>query len=58
MPRDSKLATKVTGLLRRLCSMTFWLQATAFAIVAASLLHGGITLRSAESPGSVASVAA
>jgi murein DD-endopeptidase MepM/ murein hydrolase activator NlpD len=31
-----------------MCSMTFWLQASAFVIVGGSLLHGGITLRSAE----------
>jgi murein DD-endopeptidase MepM/ murein hydrolase activator NlpD len=57
MPRDFKLAAKVPGLLRPLCSMTFWLQAGAFAIVAGSLLHGGITFRSAEPPAGVSRLA-
>ena len=33
--------------------MNFWLQASAFVIVGGSLLHGGITLRSAEPPAGV-----
>src|SRR5262245_13814091 len=51
MPRDFKLADKVPGPLRRVLSMTFWLQAGACAVVAWSLLHGGIILRSAEPEG-------
>jgi murein DD-endopeptidase MepM/ murein hydrolase activator NlpD len=53
MPRDFKLADKVPGPLRRVCSMNFWLQASAFVIVGGSLLHGGITLRSTEPPAGV-----
>jgi murein DD-endopeptidase MepM/ murein hydrolase activator NlpD len=56
MPRDFKLAEKVPGPLRRMYSMTFWVQAGAFAIVGASLLHGGISLRSAGAPASVSPV--
>jgi murein DD-endopeptidase MepM/ murein hydrolase activator NlpD len=48
MTRDFKLAAKIPGPLRRLYSVTFWLQASACAVVAWSLLNGGITLRSAE----------
>src|SRR5215472_13992616 len=48
MPRDFKLADRLPGPLRRVCSMTFWLQAAAFVIVGGSLLHGGITLHTAE----------
>ena len=44
MPRDFKLGAGLRGLLRRACSTTFWLQATALVIVAGSMLHGGITL--------------
>src|SRR5215467_2450144 len=51
MPRDFKLTDRVPGPLRRVFSMTFWLQAGACAVVAWSLLHGGITLRSAEPEG-------
>ena len=57
MPRDFKLAAKVPGLLSRVCSMTFWLQAGAFAIVAGSLLHGGMIFRAAEPPAGVSAVA-
>jgi murein DD-endopeptidase MepM/ murein hydrolase activator NlpD len=53
MPRDFKLADKVPGPLRQVCSMNFWLQASAFVIVGGSLLHGGITLRSTEPPAGV-----
>ncbi|HEY1874049.1 MAG TPA: peptidoglycan DD-metalloendopeptidase family protein [Steroidobacteraceae bacterium] len=56
MPRDFKLADRVPGPLRRMCSMTFWLQAGAFVIVGGSLLHGGITLRSAEPDAGVSAV--
>jgi len=56
MPRDFKLAAKVPGLLRPLCSMTFWLQAGAFAIVAGSLLQGGVTFRGGEPPAGVSAV--
>jgi len=48
MPRDFKLAARLPGLSRRMRSVTFWLQASAFAVVAGSLLHGGITSRSPE----------
>src|SRR6516162_6981611 len=48
MPRDFKLADRLPEPLRRVCSMTFWLQAGAFVIVGASPLQGGITLRTAE----------
>src|SRR5215475_10820804 len=58
MPRDFKLAEKVPGPLRRVYSMTFWVQAAAFVIVGGSLLHGGIRLRSAEPPASVSAVGA
>src|SRR5215471_5302753 len=51
MPRDFKLTDRVPGPLRRVFSMKFWLQAGACAVVAWSLLHGGITLRSAEPEG-------
>ena len=37
--------------------MTFWLQAGAFAIVAGSLLHGGMIFRAAEPPAGVSAVA-
>ena len=57
MPRDFKLADKVPGPLRRVCSMTFWLQACAFVIVGGSLLHGGITLRTSEPQADVSPVA-
>src|SRR6516164_9261511 len=53
MPRDFKLADRLPGPLRRVCSLTFWLQAAAFVIVGGSLLHGGITLRTAEPQASV-----
>ena len=53
MPRDFKLADRLPEPLRRVCSMTFWLQAGAFVIVGASLLQGGITLRTAETQAGV-----
>ena len=57
MPRDFNLADKVPGPLRRVCSMTFWMQAGAFVIVGGSLLHGGLTLRSAEPQAGVSTLA-
>jgi murein DD-endopeptidase MepM/ murein hydrolase activator NlpD len=56
MPRDFKLAEKVPGPLRRMYSMAFWVQAGAFVIVGGSLLHGGISLRSAGPQASVSAV--
>ena len=53
MPRDFKLADRLPEPLHRVCSMTFWLQAGAFVIVGASLLQGGITLRTAETQAGV-----
>jgi murein DD-endopeptidase MepM/ murein hydrolase activator NlpD len=38
------------------CTVTFWVQVGAFVIVAASLLQGGITLRSAEPRSGASSV--
>ena len=48
--------TGASGLLRRVCSITFWLQAGACAVVAGLLLYGGITLLSAEPRATVSPV--
>ena len=56
MPRDFKLAARLRGPLRRVCSMRFWLHASAFVIVSASLLHGGIILRGTPPRAGVSSV--
>ncbi|HEV3181213.1 MAG TPA: peptidoglycan DD-metalloendopeptidase family protein [Steroidobacteraceae bacterium] len=56
MPRDFKLAARASGILRRVCSMSFWLQAAACAVVAGSLLHGGSTLRSAAPRATVSQI--
>ena len=56
MPGDSKLTAQVPALLRRMRSMTFWLQAGAFAVVLGSLLQGGIAFRGADPAPSVSAV--
>src|SRR5215469_13072190 len=48
MPLDFKLAAKAAAPLRRLFTMRLWLQVSACAIVAWSLLHGGISFTAEE----------
>jgi murein DD-endopeptidase MepM/ murein hydrolase activator NlpD len=48
MPRDFNSAAKAAAKLRPVGSMTFWLQASACAVVAWSLLHGGISIAPRE----------
>jgi murein DD-endopeptidase MepM/ murein hydrolase activator NlpD len=44
MPINFKLATKPLARLSRVPSATFWLQASACAVVGWSLLHGGVSV--------------
>jgi murein DD-endopeptidase MepM/ murein hydrolase activator NlpD len=50
MPLDFKLAAKAAVPLRRFFTTSLWLQASACAIVAWSLLHGGISFTTEERP--------
>jgi murein DD-endopeptidase MepM/ murein hydrolase activator NlpD len=58
MPRDFKLAAKLPGSLRRLCAPLFWLQACACAVVAWSVLHGGIIIAGGDSAAQASGTAA
>jgi len=48
MPRDFNIVAKAAAKLRPVGSVAFWLQASACAIVAWSLLHGGISIAPRE----------
>src|SRR5215467_8988508 len=48
MPLDFKLPAKAAAPLRRFFTTSLWLQASACAIVAWSLLHGGISFTTEE----------
>src|SRR5215469_12719277 len=48
MPLDFKLPAKAAAPLRRFFTTTLWLQVSACAIVAWSLLHGGISFTAEE----------
>src|SRR6516164_3877865 len=60
MSRALNISAKASALWRLLCSSTFWLQASACAVVAWSLLHNGTGAAPAEPapPGSAPSTEA